>query len=496
MNIRFTILAAFTLLLFGLPTVWAKDGANLLRGPYLQSVSDTSIHIVWRTRGPIEPVIRYGEKVSKLAQHSLSENVHVRISSDVEGLSFPQLHIETAEARNKRKSKRKKNHTGARNIFQYEVQISGLTPNTKYYYQVLDGTDALTAQQDDNLFFTTSPIPGTDAPVRIWVVGDSGTGDRNQRKVYEAMQGYIAETKRPLDLFVHVGDMAYSDGVNYEFDKGFFNVYTDVLYQTPLWTSMGNHEGRTSRGMTQTGPYYDAYVLPTRGESGGVPSGTEAYYSFDRGRIHFVCLDSHDLDRLSTGPMATWLREDLNQADADWLIAFWHHPPYTKGSHDSDLEGQLIEMRREIMPIMEEAGVDIVLTGHSHIYERSMLVDGAYATPTVAEGVILDDGDGNPEGDGPYRKSAGLHAHEGAVQVVTGHGGAEIGRGGTMPIMREIIVEHGSTILDVDGDTLMGHMINKDGVVRDIFSIVKQGKVEVKRIENPWQPEVLKVKKR
>ena len=57
-----------------------------------------------------------------------------------------------------------------------------------------------------------------------------------------------------------------------------------------------------------------------------------------------------------------------------------------------------------------------------------------------------------------------------------------------MPIMREIIVEHGSLILDVDGDTLTGTMINKDTVQRDVFSIVKRGKVEVTRIENPWQP--------
>ena len=186
--------------------------------------------------------------------------------------------------------------------------------------------------------------------------------------------------------------------------------------------------------------------------------------------------------------MAEWLREDLHQTDSDWLIAFWHHPPYTKGSHDSDVEGQLIEMRQEIVPILEARGVDVVLTGHSHIYERSMLMDGAYATPTVAEGVILDDGDGNPTGDGAYRKSAGLNPHEGTIQIVAGHGGAGVSRKGTMPVMREIVVENGSVILDLDGDTLVGHMINRKGVIRDVFSIVKKGKVQVKRIENPWQP--------
>jgi len=478
------------------PTLWAADEGDelILRGPYLQSLTESSIYIVWRTRGQIDPVVRYGTKVRSMKEQSSEENVQLRISNDVECLSYPQLHIETTAEREKREKKRKKDPTGAQNVFQYEMKLTGLSPNTKYYYRLYDGEKAIT-KKDKAQHFVTSPTIGSEAPARIWVVGDSGTGGRDQKQVYEAMLEYVDDTKKPLDMYLHVGDMAYSDGANYEFDRGFFNVYGDTLKNVTVWPSMGNHEGKTSRGTTATGPYYDAYVVPTKGEAGGVPSGTEAYYSFNYGRIHFVCLDSHDLDRKSTGPMATWLREDLNQADADWLIAFWHHPPYTKGSHDSDKEGQLIEMRQEIMPIMEEGGVDIVLTGHSHIYERSMLVDGAYATPTVAEGVILDDGDGNPAGDGAYRKSAGLNPHEGAVQIVAGNGGAGVRRKGTMPIMREIIVEHGSVILDVEGDTLIGHMVNKKGEVRDVFSIEKKGKVVVKRVENPWQPEPMKSEK-
>jgi hypothetical protein len=494
---RFTALCLTLTAALVSPTLWAAEEAEgpVLRGPYLQSVTENSIFIVWRTRGKIDPVVRYGEKARSLNRASTAENVVFRVSNDVEGLSAPQLYVETDKEREKREKKRKEDTTGNANVFQYEVKITGLTPATKYYYQVFDGETPLIPKKDKGFHFVTSPVIGSDAPARIWVVGDSGTGGRDQKEVYEAMLGFVDDTKKPLDSFIHVGDMAYSDGANYEFDRGFFNVYQDVLRNVTVWAAMGNHEGKTSRGMTETGPYYDAYILPRKGEAGGVPSGTEAYYSYDLGRIHFVCLDSHDLDRSSTGAMATWLREDLNQADADWLIAFWHHPPYTKGSHDSDKEGQLIEMREQIMPIMEEAGVDLVLTGHSHIYERSMLVDGAYATPTVAEGVILDDGDGNPSGDGAYRKSAGLNPHEGAVQIVAGHGGAGVRRTGTMPIMREIIVEHGSVILDVEGDTLLGHMINKEGDVRDVFSIVKKGKVEVKRIENPWQPEHWEKKK-
>src|SRR5688500_4107699 len=123
------------------------------------------------------------------------------------------------------------------------------------------------------------------------------------------------------------------------------------------------------------------------------------------------------------------------------------------------------------------------------MYERSMLMDGAYATPTVAENVILNDGDGDPTGDGPYRKSAGIHPNEGTVQVVAGHGGTTVRRKGTMPVMRRIIVEHGSVLIDIAGDTLTGMMINKYGERRDLFAIVKRGEVTPTRITNPWQPE-------
>ena len=248
---------------------------------------------------------------------------------------------------------------------------------------------------------------------------------------------------------------------------------------------MGNHEGRTANGLTGIGPYFDAYVCPTNGEAGGVPSGSEAYYSFDYGSIHFVVLDSFDVDRSGAGAMAMWLRADLEKTKADWLIAFWHHPPYTKGSQDSDQQRESIEMREQILPILESYGVDLVLTGHSHIYERSMLMDSAYSTPTTVDNVILDDGDGDAAGDGSYRKLTGLNPHQGTVQVVAGNGGEIVERLATMPVMKRIIVENGSVLITIDGNVLESIMINADGEVRDRFQVVKQPDVIVARVKNP-----------
>ncbi|HET6408185.1 MAG TPA: metallophosphoesterase, partial [Chthoniobacteraceae bacterium] len=197
---------------------------------------------------------------------------------------------------------------------------------------------------------------------------------------------------------------------------------------------------------------------------------------------------SHDLERKPTGAMAKWLKADLEKTKADWVIAFWHHPPYTKGSHDSDKEKDLTEMREFIMPLIDSGGVDLVLTGHSHVYERSMLIDGAYATPTVAENVVLDDGDGDPQGDGAYRKSQGIHPHEGTVQIVAGHAGGSLGRKGTIPFMRKTLTEFGSVLIDIYGDTLTATMVNLNGTTRDAFSLVKRGNVDLARIALPWQP--------
>ena len=74
------------------------------------------------------------------------------------------------------------------------------------------------------------------------------------------------------DIFVHVGDMAYSSGTTLEFTTNFFAIYQPILRNTVVWPAMGNHEGASSDSGTQTGPYYDAYVLPTGTQAGGLAS--------------------------------------------------------------------------------------------------------------------------------------------------------------------------------------------------------------------------------
>jgi len=74
------------------------------------------------------------------------------------------------------------------------------------------------------------------------------------------------------------------------------------------------------------------------------------------------------------------------------------------------------------------------------------------------------------------------------VQIVTGNAGQTLGRSGTAPMMRRTVVEFGSVIVDVDGDTLTAKMINSVGNTRDLFSLVKRGHVRPERLALPWQP--------
>ena len=182
----------------------------------------------------------------------------------------------------------------------------------------------------------------------------------------------------------------------------------------------------------------------------------------------------------NSGAMLTWLRADLAHAtDADWTIAFWHHPPYTKGSHDSDRPEdsgrRMIDMREFVLPVLEAGGVDLVLGGHSHNYERSRLIDGHYGPSTSLRAtMILDGGDGRPGGGGTYEKpTPGRAGREGAVYVVAGSSGKVSPGPINHPVMVHSLNELGSVVLDVDGPRLRLGFIDDAGVERDWFEMTK-----------------------
>jgi hypothetical protein len=131
-------------------------------------------------------------------------------------------------------------------------------------------------------------------------------------------------------------------------------------------------------------------------------------------------------------------------------------------------------MRERFLPVLEAHGVDLVLAGHSHSYERSVLVDRHYGrSDTLAPGMVLDGGDGRTDGDGAYEKPGAGGAHEGTVYAVAGSSGRLGGGSLDHPVMTVSLRELGSLVLDVAGRELRGRFLRADGTIADSFSILQ-----------------------
>jgi hypothetical protein len=421
--------------------------AVLQRGPYLQQPTANSIIVRWRTDVATDSRVSYGTSVG-----SLTTMVDDATSTT-----------------------------------EHEVTLTSLAADTQYFYEVGSTTEVLAGNDADH-HFRTSPTTGTATSTRIWAIGDSGfpipaetfgplgairNGDA-VRDAYIAYNGGVASA----DVWLLLGDNAYNTATDAEYQAALFEQYPGFVRTVAPWGCLGNHEGFTSNGIAETGPYYSVFTFPTGGEAGGVASGTESYYSFDYGNIHFVVLDAEDTITDATPGvrqlMLDWLEDDLMATTADWVIAFWHQPPYSKGFlHDSDTELNEILMREHVVPVLEDYGVDLVLTGHSHSYERSYLIDGHYGlSGTIDPSMILDPRKGKVV---PYKKATvGPAPHEGAVHVVAGSA-SEVRKGalGNHPVMAVVLKSLGSFILDIDGLTATGVFLDEQGVERDRFRIVK-----------------------
>jgi len=348
-----------------------------------------------------------------------------------------------------------------------------LQPATKYFYALGTSTNILVG--DETYFFVSSPLPGPARPTRIWAIGDFGTGFLAQQQVRDAYYAFAGE--RNTDVWLMLGDNAYYSGLDQEYQAYVFNVYPTLLRQAVVWPTIGNHETAGNQTLTDDWDYYRIFTMPRNGQAGGVPSGTEHYYSYDYANIHFVCLDSMtQVHRQPNSAMLQWLQADLADTTRDWIIAYWHHPAYTKGSHDSDIELDLIEMRQNVVPILESFGVDLMLSGHSHAYERSYLIDGHYGySASINAANFVDAGNGRTDGDGAYRKPAGgLGARRGMIYIVDGSSGGQ-GGGGSLdhPAMYYSVLTPGSLVLDIDGLRLDAKFLSHSGTIDDSFTILK-----------------------
>jgi acid phosphatase type 7 len=421
---------------------------ELFRGPYLQVATTSSIIIRWRTSVTTRSRVRYGTNAAQLDQMADDSSL----------------------------------------VTEHVVRLKGLLPKKKYFYSIGDFENTLQGDEE-NYFATPPPVDGTDT-CRIGVFGDCGNNSVNQRRVRDEFLNYLGH--RYLTAWILLGDNAYENGTDAEFQADFFNIYKkDLLKKYPLFPAPGNHEYHAEANLiptqeTHAVAYYQSFSMPTNGEAGGVPSMTQAFYSYDIGNIHFLALDSYgeeDAQRYrlydTLGPQVQWVKRDLEaNKGKTWIIAYWHHPPYTMGNHNSDREEELVKIRENFIPILERYGVDLVLCGHSHDYERSRLMYGHYGTETTFRATEFDLSQSSGRNDGTpnsaaYHKNA---SNKGTVYVVSGSAGQLGGTQRRYPhdAMFFSDARHGGAcLIEVVGRRLDLTWICADGIIRDRFSIVK-----------------------
>ncbi len=413
-----------------------SQSLDIIRGPYLNSVSSTSAVVRWRTEKPTDSKVSFSTNRVKVEQASVVSEAELKID--------------------------------------HELTISGLSPASKYFYSV--GAISAKPKMYEDQFLVTAPPVGSTSPLRIWALGDFGDGSKNQLSCRDAI---IKETidQRP-DAWLWLGDNAYNIGLDEEYQRHVFRVYQESFFKnTNLYPSPGNHDyGRAKRNPSDIS-YFKIFTMPSNGESGGIPSGSESYYAVDFGNVHLISLDSQgELDggfRIydTLSKQITWLKKDLAANKLPWTIVYFHHPPYTKGSHDSDRENELVKIKENLITILERFKVDLVLTGHSHVYERTHPLRGHYgeANSFDPKKHIVE------TKDSPNNYRVGKEG-QGVIYIVSGSGGQVGGQAEGYPLRAATYYNTtvgGSLLMDFNDNRLDTKWICADGQVRDQFSITK-----------------------
>ncbi|WP_123126591.1 metallophosphoesterase [Rufibacter latericius] len=419
--------------------------AQLTRGPYLQVGNQTAVTLRWRTDIPTDSKIQVGTTYG-VYTHSATDPVLTT---------------------------------------KHEVRIKGLTPDSKYYYRFGSSTQVL--QSGRSNYFRTAPRDNTIRKIRIAVLGDCGENENGNRS--GSLSSYLNYTKtNPAELLLILGDNAYPGGSDGDYRREFFGPFGEnILKNHILFPAIGNHEYKSIYPITarDRGGYYTNFSMPTAGECGGVASGTKAFYSFDWGNAHFISLDSYgreaaDYTKLydTLGVQVQWLKKDLQANRKKWVIVYWHHPPFSKGSHNSDVDEELKKLRGNFIRILERHGVDLVLTGHSHNYERSYLLNNYYGTEASFNLSIHAKSSSSAKYDGsfnscPYITTSGKR-NRGTVYVVAGSSGASgrVQYGYPHNALPFAVNDGGMFYLEIEANRLDGKMLRKDGTVFDKFTIM------------------------
>jgi hypothetical protein len=194
-------------------------------------------------------------------------------------------------------------------------------------------------------------LPLKEGSVRFGIIGDTGTASKQQQQVADVMVRY--QKAFPFEFVLMMGDNLYGSEKPEDYKRKFQNVYQPLLdNKVKFYASLGNHDQPNQR-------FYEHFNM----------DGKE-YYRFTKGNVAFYALNSNYMDK----KQLKWLEDELAKDTSDWKICFFHHPPYSSGGkHGSDKQ-----LREVVEPLFVKYGVNVVLAGHEHFYERIKPQQGIY----------------------------------------------------------------------------------------------------------------------
>src|SRR5262245_5282262 len=189
----------------------------------------------------------------------------------------------------------------------------------------------------------TQTLPARPDSLKFAVIGDTGTGAQPEYDVGQRMAA--ARTAFPFDMVLMLGDNMYGRQEPEDFVTKFERPYSALLKAGVLfYATLGNHDDQNNR-------FYKPFNM-----------GGKRYFTFVKKNVRFFVLDSNQIDP----KQHAWFDEVLQQSDELWRICFFHHPIYSDGGrHGSD-----VSLRVILEPLFIKYGVDVVFSGHDHVYER------------------------------------------------------------------------------------------------------------------------------
>lgn len=255
---------------------------------------------------------------------------------------------------------------GTQQAAKHSASVDGLQPGTTYWYRV---GDKEAGYWSDVFQFVTGDAADTDESFTFINVNDSQGMVESDYDVYKNTLAQADGTFPGAAFTVHGGDFV-DDGANEDYWTWALDDENGVAQGMSMTPAAGNHEAKSDvEGITDANPIVSHFNLAN------VPAGqdlsTGVYYSYVYKNATFVVLNTNDLaaDESLSQAQYDWAYNTLAGADTEWKIVLMHKSPYSNGPHQSDSD--VAAIRSQVDALAAACDVDLVLSGHDHVYNRT-----------------------------------------------------------------------------------------------------------------------------